>query len=518
MLRQFIPIDKHSNDLWYKIPGVVKILSDDNNLGTINSQLSLFMAINSLTRVFPVITKIVIDIPNNSSLVKIPLFDGKTIKESISFFLESTSPECEVIFNELDEYDVDVTLIFGSCNDKNRPSVNIGSDGWISFISTNDSPIYFSSNTNPIGAFTSAIIGSMEIFKHLFLKKANIVEPSWSDYDIRHRLKLIEEPIAFSSFTYETTNADRLNPSLPAEIDIGDVFCIGIGAGGGAALYSLASFQRNLRGKIILVDPDELKQNNRNRYIYSKKADADVERKKTAIASELLHRFTQLDVETYPTSYQRFSKENTENMDIVISTVDTKESKQAIQWDIPRIILDAAVIQTEFYLRRVDLGKSMCLVCLERQTTDKTSEQLASKIIGLTTDEIIRLRSENAIIKQRHVNQMKKMAAIHNFTLPKPGERFGDWWLDHCGDIALTQTQERIPLPFATILPGIFIAGEVIKERHYSEYCLDNHYFYNMISSPSDGQVQFKPKADCALCSKDISLKIFKKRFERTSK
>ncbi len=514
MLGQFLPIEETTNVSWAQIPGIIKILSDDTSLETENSQFALFMAINSLTRLFPVITEIIIDIPDIPCLVIVPLFDGKTVKEAIQFFLESTSPKCEVLFKERNEsHEVDFTLILGNHKEKNKSSVSIGSNGWISLISVDDSPTCFSSNINPIGAFTAAIIGGMEIFKHLFLKKMDIIEPSWSEYDIRHRLKFIEGSVIFSSFTYETATVEQPNPNLPDAIDVGDLFCIGLGAGGGAVIYTMASFQRNVNGNIILVDPDELKQSNMNRYIYSNKTDAYFERKKTDVTSELLQRYTNLNVEAFPVSYQLFSKKYTEKMDVVISTVDTKVSKQAIQWDIPRIIFDAGVIQTEFYLRRIDLGKSLCLVCLEKQTSEKTPEHLASEIIGLTTEEIIQLRSENAVITSEHIEKMEEKTIIHNFTLPKLGERFSDWWLDHCGEIAITKTQERIPLPFATILPGILIAGEIIKEKYFKDYSLENHYLYNMVSLPPYEQLFFKPKTDCALCSKEITIKIFRDRY-----
>ena len=158
------------------------------------------------------------------------------------------------------------------------------------------------------------------------------------------------------------------------------------------------------------------------------------------------------------------------------------------------------------------MGKSLCLVCLEKTTTEKTPEQLASEIIGLPPGEIIRLRSENALITQEHIDQMEELSKVNNFILPDLGERFGDWWLDHCGEVAITKTQERIPLPFATVLPGIFIAGEIIKEKYFPKNIVDNHYFYNMLSLPQDGQHFFKPNDECALCSKQFTLKMFQKK------
>lgn len=516
MLGHFIPTKQPEYTAWDDISGNVRIVSDDINLRLENAQYSLFMAVNSLSRLYPIVNEIFIDMPDMPRLVDVPLFNGDTIFEAIRSFTELTQPKCKIGFIDGERmHDSDITLHVGSQKESGKYDVSIGSDGWIAIISKGNSGTGFSSNVNPIGAYTAALIGGMEVFKHLILKKADIIQPEWTEYDIRHQIKFIEDTIFFSSLTYEVGYNEFDNPPLPDKVDLGELIVVGVGAGGGAALYTISSLNKKVIGNLILVDPDELKPGNMNRYVYSKKDDADKERKKIDVIYDfLIKNFEDLCIKRYPVSYQDFMRiENKEKMDVVISTVDTKDSKQAIQWDIPRVILDAAVVQSEFYIRRVDLGSSLCMVCLDKQTITKTPEELASEVIGIDGEEIVRLRSENAIIEAGHIKKMREMSVIHNFTLPTIGERFGDWWLDHCGEIAISKTYQRIPLPFATILPGVFIAGEIIKEKYFSRYVLDNHYFYNMMSLPLDGQTKYKPKQGCILCSKEPAIKMFKEKY-----
>jgi len=74
-------------------------------------------------------------------------------------------------------------------------------------------------------------------------------------------------------------------------------------------------------------------------------------------------------------------------------------------------------------------------------------------------------------------------------------------------------TPERIPLPFATVLPGIFLAGEVIKEHCFPHAVIQNWYAYDMINVPRNGPTLLKPVADCIFCSRSKTNEIFQDKF-----
>jgi len=108
---------------------------------------------------------------------------------------------------------------------------------------------------------------------------------------------------------------------------------------------------------------------------------------------------------------------------------------------------------------------------------------------------------------------MTKSSEKYGFTLPSVGERFSDWLMTHCGELVLSATQERFPLPFATVLPGILIAGEVIKERCFPKDVLQNYYSYDMINLPANGMTEMKPIAECIFCSSLAAKEKFAKKY-----
>jgi molybdopterin/thiamine biosynthesis adenylyltransferase len=304
------------------------------------------------------------------------------------------------------------------------------------------------------------------------------------------------------------------NPSLPSTVNVQDLTIVGVGAGGGATAYALASLY-DLEGKITLVDSDEVKPSNMNRYVYALYTDATNHRPKVEVVKELFSCFKKLDIRAHQISYQEcVASSKIDSIDILISTVDSKETRRNIQWDMPRVILDAATVLSEFYVRRVDIGKSPCLICTHSpKEVARSLEEILSAATGLSASEIAELRSTNACLTQEHIKRMTKSSKKYGFTLPSVGERFSDWWVMHCGELVLSATQERFPLPFATVLPGILIAGEVIKERYFPQDVLQNYYSYDIINLPADGMIKMKPVSDCIFCSSLTTKEIFTKKY-----
>lgn len=187
-------------------------------------------------------------------------------------------------------------------------------------------------------------------------------------------------------------------------------------------------------------------------------------------------------------------------MDLVVSTVDTDQTRRDIQWDLPRIILDAASVGTEYYVLRVDLGEGACLHCTHEPPTEALEPAL-SRLTGLSTEDILSLRKNNGRFTLTHVSTMRSFCERNKIPLPKVGERFSDWLVDHCGEIRLPVQNVTVPIPHATILPGILIAGEIIKERHYNAYKLSNMYVQDIFSIPSKGyRTHLAPREDCQFC------------------
>ena len=518
MLTQLLPKGKTSTDDWAKESGTALVVGEEKSLQTTNARMAVCMAVNLLSRLYPVVTRIDVSVPDTAELSEsIPLFEPGGLRDSLKDFINRLQPYCRVDFVDTPSGDWDAALSIGDSSNTLGGVVNIASDGWIAYVSNNRLSANFTGNTNPVGAYTAACIGGMEVFKKIFLKKSNLLSPEKELADVRWRLKLIDEQIGFSTFDYKVNDGSSKNPPLPSNIDFGELWIVGLGAGGGALAYSLASFQ-GLEGRLNLIDPDEVKAVNMNRYIYSLNADAAGNKPKVEVVKELFKRFKNLEVQTYAYPYQEF-KETHKNIktDFLISTVDTKETRRYIQWDMPRIILDAAVISTEFYIRRVDIGKSPCILCTHKpEEVQRSVEEILSEVIGLGAQEIVRLRSTNARLTQDHIDRMKESSKTQGFALPSVGERFNDWLLAHCGELASPVTPERIPLPFATVLPGILLAGEVIKGYYFPDDVIQNYYTYDMINVPLSGTKSLKPISDCIFCSNSQTIETFQRKYGKS--
>jgi len=518
MLKQLLPKSRTNTNDWAKESGTALVIAAEKSLQSTNAKMALCMTVNLLSRLYPVITQLDISVSESVNLsINIPLFEPGEFRCSLKDFINRLQPYCRVEFVDTPSGKWDAALSIGDSNDLDGV-VSIASNGWMAYVSTKKLSVDFTDNTNPIGAYAAACIGGMEVFKKLFLKKANLLSPEKELADTRWRLKFIDGQIGFSTFDYKVDDSSSQNSLLPSTINLGDLWIVGLGAGGGASAFTLASLQ-SFEGHLNLIDPDEVKPVNMNRYIYALNADAVGHKPKVEAVKELFKRFKKLEVQAYPCSYQEF-KESHKNsmMDFLLSTVDTKETRRCIQWDMPRVILDAAVISTEFYVRRVDIGKSPCILCTHKPgEVERSTEEILSEVIGLGTEEIVRLRSTNARLTQDHIDRMKKSSETQSFTLPSVGEHFNDWFLMHCGEVASPVTPERIPLPFATVLPGILLAGEVIKAYYFPDDVIQNYYTYDMINVPLSGAQSLKPAPDCIFCSNSQTIEIFQRKYGKSN-
>lgn len=503
MIKQLLSKARISTKRWAEEPGTVLIVADQKSIETANGQFALCMAINMLSRLHPVLTHIGVSIPDLAVFsVNVPLFTGNKILDAVLDFINKLQLDCKVERVDLIHRGWDAVLSIGPLNLAIENTINIASDGWIAYVSADGLAPVFTENTNPIGAYAAACIGGMEVFKKVFLKKSNLLLPEKAPFNVRWRLKFIKDRLSFSAFDYRVNGNPANNPSLPLTINGRDLTIAGLGAGGGAATYSLASLH-DLEGRMTLIDPDEVKPSNMNRYVYALQTDSASNRPKVEAVKELLSDFKKLDVQACQNSYQELAtSREIGNIDVLISTVDTKETRRNMQWDMPRVILDAAVVLTDFYVRRVDIGKSPCLICTHSpKEVERPLEEVLSEVTGLFASEIAKLRSTNGCLTQEQINRMTKSSEKYEFTLPCVGERFSDWLMMHCGELVLSATQERFPLPFATVLPGILIAGEVIKERYFPKDVLQNYYSYDLINLPASGMTKMKPVSDCIFCS-----------------
>ncbi|MFY9301600.1 MAG: ThiF family adenylyltransferase [Candidatus Nitrosotenuis sp.] len=499
---------------WSKIAGRAAIIYSNSSLDKDNSRLALAMSINCLSRTNPIITNLDIAVADESYDLAAPLFEGQSIRECIASFTKKLRPDVKIrTLNHL-EGDYDAILSIGTTSYKHPFKITISSNGWLTRVSPTTITSEFTKNVNPIGAYFAANLGCVEVFKKIFVKKADLIIPQKSDYDFRWRTKFLQNELIVNTFDYSLNKTDSANPHLPKIVDVGELLVAGVGAGGGASLYTLASLP-SIQGVMHLVDPDEIKGSNLNRYVYATRLDADKNTPKTDVMKKIFSNHTKCVVHSQHIPYSQYNGQlNGKPIDLLISTVDTDRTRIDIQWDLPRIILDAAVFSTWFYIDRVEFGNNACLGCrFYKDSSSESEESRLSKIIGLSPDIIVNLRANNALFEQSHIDIMKQFSEKNGFTLPKVGEHFQDWFIYHCSELHLDSEEIIIPLPFATIMPGILLAGEVIKQRYFNKQNRTQHYFsYDTFSISKDNIDELKRNEKCQICSDQTTLNRYKEK------
>jgi len=517
--RELIQRLTHSSPLevqrWGAIRGRVALLLGREASLTKNGQLAFFTAINLLARLHPVVTEIAIHIEADAPvLVHAPLFDGPKVSHAVRYFAASLNSPVTLTLHYAATplEDAEVVLMAGAFY-AGLSQISFGSDGWNLHLNSGGQ-CGFSDRFNPVGSMSVACLVVSEAFKRIFVMKAsrmglhpNSVPP----------MLLLNGRSLISTLSYRTLTDDIPNPDLPPEVDMGRVTVVGVGAGGGACLYALATLP--LTGELWVVDPDVVNAHNLNRYIYATEEDARKLRTKVNVLSQFL-RSRILKCCTFDTPFSDFKSAHPRwPRDLVVSTVDTAEARHAIQWEVPRIILDAAVSRSTFYVHRVELGRSACLKCTHIASSEQTDiVRVISAVIGMEYTEVSRIYFDNIPLTGDTARHIGQNVIPHGLVAPNEGMTLQDWVMLHCGQLKLTTTSEMtLPIPFATVLPGILLAGEIIKERYFPTHVVKHSVNHDVFGLPLSWLVTpLNPKQDCSLCSDETVKRAYRNLYQNS--
>ncbi len=510
LLKQLTQCPSTEGQQWGAIRGRVEIVFGREASLTKNGHLALFTVINLLSRLYPIVTEIGIYIEYDAPiLVHAPLFDGREVSDAIQHFVSSLNSPVTVKVqcsgNPVGE--AEVILIAGTFH-PGPSQISFGSDGWNIHLDSKRA-CTFSSRFNPIGSMSVACLVASEAFKRIFAVKANKLGVGKG---ILSRMHMLDGHASFSTFTYTTLANNVPNPDIPDTPNIGRLTVFGVGAGGGACLYTLATL--SIIGEIWMVDPDVVNPHNLNRYIYANEEDAKNLRPKVDVLKPFFYPTPPTCV-SFNMSFRDFKSENPNwPKDLVVSTVDTTKIRHDIQWDLPRIILDAAISQSTFYVHRVDLGHSACLKCTHNVSSQQTDiVHTISDLIGMESVEVDKIYFDNVPLTQDVAQRIGRNVRTLGLPAPEEGMTLRDWIALHCGQLRLSVTSDVVlPIPFATVLPGILLAGEIIKERHFSGNGVKYTVNHDVFRLPSEWLVTaLKPKEHCTICGDETVKRVYRR-------
>lgn len=250
----------------------------------------------------------------------------------------------------------------------------IGSNGWIARLSSK-APVACGTSTNPLGAGFAACLAAANVFRSLFSK---------ADRDGDLTISLLDlDPKARS----------HANPSI-AGLDIGEVFLVGAGAIGNGFLWALS--QSGVRGKLAVVDHEQIDLGNLQRYVLSERGQVGAH--KTRIAHDVFRDHPGVSVHPVAHRWQdlmdTLSPEQWGQLKKVVVALDTPHDRIGVQAALPLWVVNAWTQGSEFGVSRHSfLGDQACMACLyiPRQKQPNLDE-LISQALGFPPEQLMRVR------------------------------------------------------------------------------------------------------------------------------
>lgn len=283
----------------------ISLTASPSHVKRYDCQVALLTAANLLGRMTPSIVLSFEDAPLHSALP----WKGRSLHDVILAQMRAADPYGRYAVSSVDPSDY--RMHFGPTN---SDSTVIHGSGWNTYVGPSPSPLPEDDDTNPFGPAFSAIIAASQLFVHDF----NLPQLAFIANTLTWRAELV-------------TNG----PTVPKKA-LGDVWAIGAGSVGTAALYFLALANRPFRS--TLIDMDRVKRWNLDRSpIFT---EADVGKYKVDVASEFLRRSGISDVrsETAPLhEVTTWASRQPGTPDVVISAANEFDVRYHIEANCPPV-------------------------------------------------------------------------------------------------------------------------------------------------------------------------------------
>lgn len=484
----------------------VCIVVGEDATNSFSGQMLASFIVNLALRLHPVIKKVHVCILSDINMqFTTPKWSENTFILHLQKMADDRDPDMQ--FSISQEFSThDTYIVLGHPDNLPKTFIGVTSNGWVAFLAKNEC-LKVSSNINPVGAYAAACFAVTEIWNQLINLNLNPVTP--------YSLLKENNKFVFNTFVYST---DTTNNPIFSQVKIEDISIIGVGAGGGATLFTLASLS-NISGGLFVVDKEKISKTNINRYVYALKS--DIGKEKVEIARHLFDQHKSFFVNYESSSFQDLSNSKKDNLSKVCCMVDNTETKRLVNTKLPFLIWDAAAENGVFRISRQILGVTECLHCKhpEDEVGRKAYSNQYSQITGLSPKRILELDTSSQFTKKDTGEMLQhKVKHVKKFQLPNVGDSWSDWTKSNCGQINFDIIDDNtdLPMPIAPILAGVLIAGEIIKEECFPNAVLNSRYDGDILvmnSGPNSVPQYRKPKPRCVLCRDEDFLQAYKRKW-----
>jgi hypothetical protein len=317
--------------------------------------------------------------------------------------------------------------------------------GWVARVQ--HAPSRLSGPANPYAAAAAAALGCSELFRRVFVKRS--AEP--------------DVTVSLLNFDDHTGARTKLT-----DASVNDVLFVGVGAVGNAALWTLAR-HAGLRGRLLLVDPEELSLLNLQRYVLG--CHADVARSKVSLGRRALED-SSLVIEEHHTSLEALSTERGGiDMPTIAVSLDNIGGRRAAQALLPRVVVSGwtgdRALGASWHVFSRDAACLACLYHPHGQGLSATDQ--AARALGLSSDRATLLWVTRQPLLDDDIRAAASTLGVDEIVLaPWRGKPLGDLYTDVvCGAVPLdlkgVGKVETVPLAHQSVLAGVLMAAELLK-------------------------------------------------------
>lgn len=474
-----------------------------------SGQLVATFTVNLLARLFPVVQDLVIAVPEDGEMqARIPIFGKPALVATLEAIVQAVGGRVRVSF-EPNPSTADIMIGIGQVEARAPVAFFVGNRGWIAKISRRG-PVAAGQAVNPVGSYAAATFGVAQVWNALLLPHKHLLKGI--------ELFQVNDEFQFSTFDYSQRD-DGPNPDLPTVFDIDRLTLAGIGAGGSAWVFTIASLPE-VRGFPNLIEHDHVTGSNPQRYVIASERNAIVSAAKVDLAIQCFRGHAGVTAKRIALPYGDATRQlSGEDKRIVVAQVHSRSARLQVQQDTPQVLFDGAASERgEFVVRRVAFGRSACLGCefSEEDNPEGVSAKQYAKVFGLPVLVFLQKVRDNDTYTEADLAVMgsyRRKGQAADVRLPGVGERHSDWARSLCGVIRISELDEEVPIPHAPVLVGILLAGEVLKEITFPDAVLDSYFQGTVIGrmSPKIGVNRRHPRQGCRICQNEL----FQRQYER---
>lgn len=358
-----------------------------------------------------------------------------------------------------DPEDPTINVIVGVASDEEPGGLTVHADalGWQSYVGESRSRLTDEDVLVAIGPLCAAARAAARVFQHALNGLLADPPAKGSLYISALNYAMSEDPV----------DEPAVDDVVAHELD---ALLVGAGSIGGAAIYALR-YTPHVTGDLTVVDPQNLEARNYVRAILANYRDAQEERPKVEIACEALHD-TALACHQQPVSISEYvaSRPRADVLPLVLSAVDSIQSRRLIQDCLPLDLIDAACDQERAIVSGHVTNDGPCVYCkhIEYVLDGKATRiRLVAAATGFQVEQVAEL-----LVAVGRTLAADEVSAIENHR-QKPtgayarfiGRPLAELYSEELiyGETLVGGGDVAVAAPAVTALAGFLLAGEALK-------------------------------------------------------